>query len=106
MGSSAMSNGVYNGTKFPNLTENEAINLTNQFTNAMNNKPTNRNAPFFIPGANQTPGVLGLANAPTVGAKFRPEVITNEPVAGTQFNGISLSDVAGFPIEAPFNTGE
>lgn len=99
-------NAVYNGIKNPNLSENAAIDLTNQFTGALSNRPTNRNAPFFVPGANQTPGLLGLANAPTVGAKFGPEVITDEPVAGTQYNGRFVSDVEGFPIEAPFNTGE
>jgi hypothetical protein len=99
------SNAVYNGLKNPNLEENAAVQLTNSFTNALVNKPSNRNAPFFVPGANQTPGLLGLAGAPTIGARLSPEIITDEPTAGTQFNGESVSDIEGFPVEAPFITG-
>jgi hypothetical protein len=96
---------VYNGIKNPNLIENAATELTNSFINSLSNNPTNRNAPFTLPGASQTPGLLGLAGSPTVGAISSPTIITDEPLAGTQYNGINISDVAGFPVEAPFNTG-
>jgi hypothetical protein len=98
-------NAVYNGIKNPNLVENAAIELTNSFFNSLSNNPTNRNAPFTLPGASQTPGLLGLAGSPTIGAISSPTIITDEPLAGTQYSGINVSDVSGFPIEAPFNTG-
>ena len=93
---------AYNGIKNPNLVENAALELTNMFSQVLNNTPTNRNTLFSMPGASQTPGTLGLANSPTVGTVSAPAVISNEPLAGEQFNGIQIDSVEGFPIEAPF----
>jgi hypothetical protein len=98
-------NAVYNGLKNPNLKETAAIELTNSFLTSLTNTPKNRNAPFSVPGANQTPGVVGLAGFPTIGAKRSPAPITNEPLAGEQYNGEDFSDVAGFPTEPIFGTG-
>lgn len=105
LGAITNASAVYNGIKNPNLVENAAIELTNSFVNSLSNTPTNRNTPFSVPGSNQTPGVLGLAGAPTVGAAVAPQTITNDPTVGTQYNGEDFSDVAGFPVEAPFGTG-
>ena len=102
LGAVQNANQLYNGIKNPNLKENAAIELTNMFTQALNNTPTNRNTLFSLPGASQTPGTLGLAGAPTVGTMSAPTVITDEPLAGEVYNGTEINGIDGFPIEVPF----
>jgi len=94
----------YNGTKFPNLNTDDQLALNQGFEDAFTNSPTNRNTPFDIPGASQTPGFTGQAGSPTVGALISPAVIFDEPTAGNQFNG-NPNKVTGFPVEAPFGSG-
>lgn len=96
---------VYNGIKNTNLVETAALELKNSLVNSLNNTPNNRNTLFSIPGANQTPGLLGLAGSPTIGTKQSPQPITGEPLAGSQYTGEDFSDVEGFPVEAPFGFG-
>jgi hypothetical protein len=93
---------AYNSVKNTNLLETAALELENSIRNTLSNTPNNRNALFSIPGASQTPGLLGLAGSPTIGASSSPKTITDEPTAGTQFNGTNFTGVTGFPIEAPF----
>ena len=95
-------NQLYNGIKKPNLKENAALELTNMFSQALNNTPTNRNTLFSMPGASQSPGTLGLAGSPTVGTISSPTVITDEPLAGEVYNGTEINGIDGFPIEVPF----
>jgi hypothetical protein len=92
----------YNNTKFPNLNTNVQLELNQMFGDSATNVPLNRNTPFNIPNASQTPGFAGLGGSPTIGAARSPTVITNEPTAGNQFNG--NSNVTGFPVEAPFGS--
>lgn len=96
---------AYNSVKNTNLLQTAALELQNSFVNSLNNTPNTRNTLFSIPGASQTPGVLGLAGSPTTGAKSAPQVISNEPTAGSQFNGEDFGNTTGFPVEAPFGFG-
>lgn len=96
---------AYNSVKNTNLLKTAALELENSVRNTLSNTPNNRNTLFSIPGANQTPGLLGLAGSPTIGAARSPRPITDEPTAGTQFNGTNFTGVTGFPVEAPFDTG-
>lgn len=93
----------YNDTKFPNLNENDQIALDQMIGDAFTNVPSNRNTLFDISGASQTPGFAGLAGSPTIGALSSPPTITDDQLAGTQFDGDD-TDITGFPVEAPFGT--
>jgi hypothetical protein len=100
----AASEDEYNGTKFPNLDEDAQLELNQMFGDSFTNIPSNRNTLFDISGASQTPGFSGLAGSPTIGALSSPPTITDDQLAGTQFNGDD-TDITGFPVEAPFGVG-
>ena len=96
---------AYNNLQNPNLVENSALALTGMMYNTLLNTPTTRNTTFSSPTAGSTPGQLGTAGFPTVGARQSPPPITTDITAGTQNNGSSeLNDFsgAGFPVDAPF----
>lgn len=99
---------AYNNLQNPNLVENSALQLTGMLFNTLQNAPSNRNTTFSSPVAGSTPGQLGVAGYPTIGAISSPPAVTTETTAGTQNNGSEfLNDYpgVGFPIEAPFNIG-
>lgn len=79
------------------------IAIANALLSAITNRPANRNVPFSSPTAVATPGLTGLAGSPTIGGVSTPPVPNAPPTAGTQF--VDNGKQAGFPVEAPFNSG-
>jgi hypothetical protein len=100
--SASVTDNLYNGTKYFNLTENASNELNSMLSDAITNTPSNRNSLFSIPGAGQTPGLSGLAGSPTINARSSPQQIISQSFAGVQFTGNEIG--TGFPVEAPFGS--
>jgi len=83
--------GVAYGNQYasPNPAPASAINagLPNALLNAT---AGSRNNQFVFSGVGQSPGPLNTANFPVTGGAIGPIPITNEPVAGQQYNGANL----------------
>ncbi len=87
---------AYNTFKNTNIKQVAAAELTGMLRNAITNTPNTRNTLFDFPSAGATPGPLGTAGAPPIGTQnlgngSGQPVITNEPLAGQQFNGSDLT---------------
>jgi len=96
---------AYNTFKNTNLKQIAAKEILAMGTNAIQNTPNSRNTLFNFPTAGSTPGLLGTANAPIIGGVVAPQPITNEPVAGQQYNGSNLTSAprvtAGYFLGTP-----
>lgn len=92
---------AYNTFKNTNLKEVATNELNAMLYNSAQNTPNTRNTIFSFPGTSQTPGVLGIANSPTIGALQSPPLIGEDRYAGYQNDGSSLV-TKGFPVDAPF----
>ena len=59
--------------------------------NTIQNTPNARNTLFDFPTAGMTPGTVGTAGAPVIGALSQPPAVnTNTTNAGSQYNGSNL----------------
>jgi type VI secretion system secreted protein VgrG len=65
--------------------------LNAMLRNAIQNTPNTRNSLFNFPKAGATPGPIGTAAFPTIGARSSPPVITDLGTAGNQYNGSDKS---------------
>lgn len=98
---------AYNTFKNLNVVETAKAELDAMARNAIQNTPNTRNVLFDFPAAGMTPGTVGTAGAPVIGAKQNPKPINQEPLAGSQYNGSNLVNpsVLGRPFTAGTVTG-
>ena len=90
---------TYNTFKNTDLKKVASAELNAMLRNAVQNTPNTRNTLFNFPKAGATPGPIGTAAFPTIGARLSPPVITDTGTAGSQYNG---SDKTGnFPEDQP-----
>lgn len=78
---------TYNTFKNTNLKSVATAELNAMLRNAIQNTPNTRNSLFNFPKAGATPGPIGTAAFPTIGARSSPPVITDLGTAGNQYNG-------------------
>lgn len=78
---------TYNTFKNTNLKSVATAELNAMLRNAVQNTPNTRNSLFNFPKAGATPGPIGTAAFPTIGARSSPPVITDLGTAGNQYNG-------------------
>jgi hypothetical protein len=86
---------TYNTFKNVNLKTVAKQEVTAMLIQSVQQTPNTRNTLFNFPTAGGSPGSIGTAGTPPIGALQSPPVITSEPVVGTQFNGSDLT--TGFP---------
>ena len=96
---STASQASYNSTANPNLKTSDPTALNAMQQQSAQTAPVFRNSMFDIPCPSSTPGNLGIANAPTIGALTSPPSVTDTVNAGKQVTG---SASTGFPVDAPF----
>lgn len=82
---------TYNTFKNTNLKSVATAELNAMLRNAIQNTPNTRNSLFNFPKAGATPGPIGTAAFPTIGARSSPPVITDLGTAGNQYNGSDLT---------------
>ena len=71
-----------------------ATELTTGLRNATSGTPNvTRNQLFDFPALGALPSLINTANAPVTAGRTGPAPITQEPVAGSQFNGEDLTTV-------------
>jgi|694.fasta_scaffold17560_3 hypothetical protein len=78
---------LYNTTKNLNLKNVATAELNAMLRNAIQNTPNTRNSLFNFPKAGASPGPIGTAAFPTIGARLSPPVISDIGTAGNQYNG-------------------
>ncbi len=83
---------TYNTFKNTNLKSVATAELNAMLRNAIQNTPNTRNSLFNFPKAGATPGPIGTAVFPTIGARSSPPVITDLGTAGNQYNGADLTE--------------
>lgn len=84
---------AYNTFKNANLKDVATAELNNMLTNAAQNTPNTRNTLFNFPTAQSTPGPLGLAAAPPIGASSAPKNVAGAVTAGIQNVGKVVNTV-------------
>ena len=85
---------AYNTFKNVNLKNVLATELTTGLRNATSGTPNvTRNQLFDFPALGALPSLINTANAPVTAGRTGPAPITQEPVAGSQFNGEDLTTV-------------
>jgi hypothetical protein len=90
---------AYNTFKNTNVKTTVKAELDAMLRNTIQNTPNTRNTLFDFPTAGMTPGTVGTAGAPVIGALTRPPAVnTNITTAGTQYNGANL-------VNPPFFSG-
>ena len=93
-----LQNAAYNGF---NTTSNLSVGgvLNTLYRQVAQNSPVNRNTPFSIPNAMASPGPLGLANSPVIGALTQPPSVAYDGVTtnslGDNFNAVDTSTDIG-----------
>jgi LysM repeat protein len=83
---------TYNTFKNTNLKSVATAELNAMLRNSIQNTPNTRNSLFNFPKAGATPGPIGTAAFPTIGARSSPPVITDLGTAGNQYNGADLTE--------------
>jgi hypothetical protein len=83
---------TYNTAKNLNLKSVATAELNAMLKNAIQNTPNTRNTLFSFPKAGGSPGPIGTAAFPTIGARRSPPIISDIGTAGNQYNG---ADKAG-----------
>jgi len=83
---------TYNTFKNLDLKKVATTELNAMLKNTIQNTPNTRNTLFSFPKAGSTPGPIGTAAFPTIGARISPPIISDINSAGSQYNG---ADVAG-----------
>ena len=79
---------TYNTFKNLNLKNVATAELNAMLRNAIQNTPNQtRNSLFNFPKAGASPGPIGTAAFPTIGARLSPPVISDIGTAGDQYNG-------------------
>lgn len=81
------SGSLYNTFKNTNLKSVATAELNAMLKNAIQNTPNTRNTLFNFPKAGASPGPIGTAGFPTIGARLSPPIITDLGTAGEQYNG-------------------
>jgi hypothetical protein len=82
---------TFNTFKNLNLKNVATAELNAMLRNAIQNTPNTRNSLFNFPKAGATPGPIGTAAFPTIGARLSPPVISDIGTAGNQYNGADLT---------------
>jgi hypothetical protein len=82
---------TYNTFKNTNLKKVATAELNAMLRNAIQNTPNTRNSLFNFPKAGASPGPIGTAAFPTIGARLSPPVISDIGTAGNQYNGADLT---------------
>jgi hypothetical protein len=97
---------AYNTFKNINVKTTVKAELDAMLRNTIQNTPNTRNTLFDFPTAGMSPGTVGTAGAPTIGALTQPPAVnTNITNAGTQNNGANLINppiFSGFAPESEF----
>lgn len=99
-------NAAYNG--FNTTGDNSYGGALNAlYAQAENNAPTNRNTPFYIPNAQASPGPIGLANTPVIGALSSPpsvnlDGVTTDPT-GNIYDAMAISTGIGIGQDPTLN---
>lgn len=76
-----------NTFKNVNLKKVATAELNAMLKNAISNTPNTRNTLFNFPKAGASPGPIGTAGFPTIGARLSPPTIDDIGTAGSQYNG-------------------
>jgi LysM repeat protein len=82
---------TFNTFKNLNLKNVATAELNAMLRNAIQNTPNTRNSLFNFPKAGASPGPIGTAAFPTIGARLSPPVISDIGTAGNQYNGADLT---------------
>ena len=97
---------AYNTFKNTNVKTTVKAELDAMLRNTIQNTPNTRNTLFDFPSAGMSPGTVGTAGAPVIGALTQPPAVnTNITNAGTQNNGANLVNppfFSGFTAESGF----
>jgi LysM repeat protein len=83
---------TYNTFKNTNVKSVVTAELNAMLRNSIQNTPNTRNSLFNFPKAGATPGPIGTAAFPTIGARSSPPVITDLGAAGSQYNGADKTE--------------
>lgn len=78
---------TFNTFKNLNLKSVATAELNAMLRDAVQNTPNTRNSLFNFPKAGSSPGPIGTAAFPTIGARLSPPVISDIGTAGNQYNG-------------------
>lgn len=78
---------TYNTFKNLDLKKVATTELNAMLKNSIQNTPNTRNTLFSFPKAGSTPGPIGTAGFPTIGARISPPIISDLNTAGNQDNG-------------------
>jgi LysM repeat protein len=78
---------TFNTFKNLNIKNVATAELNAMLRNAIQNTPNTRNSLFNFPKAGASPGPIGTAAFPTIGARLSPPVISDIGTAGNQYNG-------------------
>jgi hypothetical protein len=78
---------TFNTFKNLNLKNVAKAELNAMLRNSIQNTPNTRNSLFNFPKAGASPGPIGTAAFPTIGARLSPPVISDIGTAGNQYNG-------------------
>lgn len=82
---------AYNTFKNRDIVQTAGAELDAMLRNTIQNTPNARNTLFDFPTAGMSPGTVGTAGAPVIGALTKPPAVnTNTTTAGTQYNGSNL----------------
>ena len=92
MGAIKTAGTTYNTFKNLDLKKVATTELNAMLKNTIQNTPSTRNTLFSFPKAGSTPGPIGTAAFPTIGARISRPIISDINTAGSQYNG---ADVAG-----------
>jgi hypothetical protein len=90
---------TYNTFKNKDLKKVATAELNAMLRNAVQNTPNTRNTLFNFPKAGATPGPIGTAAFPTIGARLSPPLITDIGTSGSQYNGADKT--GNFPESQP-----
>lgn len=90
---------TYNTFKNKDLKKVATAELNAMLRNAVQNTPNTRNTLFNFPKAGATPGPIGTAAFPTIGARLSPPLITDTGTSGSQYNGADKT--GNFPDGQP-----
>jgi hypothetical protein len=97
---------AYNTFKNKNVSTVVKSELDAMLRNTLQNTPNTRNTLFDFPVAGMSPGTVGTAGAPVIGALNSPPAVnTNLTTAGTQYNGANLINppiFSGFTPDSGF----
>ncbi len=78
---------TYNTFKNTNLKNVVTSELNAMLHNTLQNTPNTRNSQFNFPKSGSSPGPIGTAAFPPIGARLTPPIISRVPTAGSQYNG-------------------